>query len=77
MNRELTSLSYRLISIWIQVLILIKNRAILVIILFLFLFFFTSPCMYSHVMGFYVPIYYWDFFMCENRVGHSFFAKDI
>lgn len=43
---------------------------------FIFIFF-TSPCMYSHVMGFYVPIYYWDFFMCENRVGHSFFAKDI
>lgn len=45
---------------------------------FIFIFiFFTSPCMYSHAMGFYVPIYYWDFFMCENRVGHSFFAKDI
>lgn len=30
---------------------------------FIFIFiFFTSPCMYSHVMGFYVPIYYWDFF---------------
>lgn len=39
MNRELKSLSSRHISIWIQVLILIKNRAILVIILFLFLFF--------------------------------------
>lgn len=43
---------------------------------FIFIFiFFTSPCMYSHAMGFYVPIYYWDFLCVKIELVTHFLLK--
>lgn len=74
MKRELMSLSYRHISIWIQVLILIKNRAILVINV---LGFFCISLYVFSCNGILCTYLLLDFLCVKIELITHFFAKDI